>query len=181
MNMKIEVDVLTVLSNIDEMLGNESLLINKKVTNESLPYNSEIFDFWISKEDEDYKKIGKPGIYVFKMKDECPLNEFDSVEYAPKTNAELNGESFVKNDILYLGKSESNLAKRLEEHIKGPSSKKTYALRLNDSKREHIIGNFDLYCFILKDKFNRHSKLILSTVESYLHDNLKPKVGSKRA
>ena len=120
-----------------------------------------------------------PGIYVFKIIEEQIIEDFDSVEYGAKTNYNFSGR-FEEGKVLYLGKAEDSLKKRLEEHIKGPSSKNTYSLRLSNGTRNRLFGKIALYIFELKKEYCDYKKIILSTVESQLHELCKPVVGTSR-
>ena len=110
------------------------------------------------------------------------MPNFNEVNNAPRINKktckEWNGY-FCDKEILYLGKSESNVSKRLSEHISGTSSDSNYALKLDDENRKALLGNVEVFVFKLKPKYQDYKKTILSAVESRLHDELFPKVGSK--
>ena len=119
------------------------------------------------------------GIYVFMMINNTPVNNFNYVNYGAKTNNNLNGSNFSVNKCFYLGKSENSLVKRLNEHlIDSPST--TYSLKLDDINRQHVRGNISLYTFVLRNVYLNYKKIILSVVESFLHDSLTPMVGTIR-
>lgn len=119
------------------------------------------------------------GVYVFMMIKNTPVNKFNAVNYGAKTNNNLNGTTFPVSKCFYLGKSENSLLERLKEHLT-KSSSTTYSLKLNDVNRQHVLGNISLYTFVLRNEYLDYKKIILSVVESFLHDSLAPMVGSKR-
>ena len=119
-----------------------------------------------------------PAIYVFRMAKDVSKAKFDDVTYGAKTNSNLKGAKFEKDCFLYLGKAE-NVQKRLDEHL-GGADKAPYSLKLGHANRNHLLGNVELYVFYLKKDFEPYALTILSSVESHLHDLLKPCVGTKR-
>lgn len=186
--MQINVELNELLKAIDNTFDDEVNVISKCIINGG-PYNSEIFEKIGPKVvrrpiDDKYGTDG-PGVYIFRIKTQNPIRvpNFNKVNNAPKINGKICGKwdgHFLNNDILYLGKSESNVSERLSEHISGPSSDSTYALKLNDENRKALLDNVEVFVFELKSKYQVYAKTILSAVESKLHDKLLPKVGSKR-
>lgn len=148
-------------------------------------FDSELFELKHNKIKIDCitnkNKEKKSGIYIFIVSSKFTINcdEFDSVTYAAKTNDRLKKNTFIENDCFYLGKSESDILGRISEHLNNETTK-TYSLRLNSESREFVINKIHLFTFVLKDDFIKYKKLLLPTIESYLHELLKPKVGSKR-
>lgn len=187
--MNIDIDLKAVLLSIDDFFDKETTnIVNNLNSLES--YSSDIFDgkqFNVSI--ISMNKVNKPGLYIFRINSQTPIqvNGFDSVKNAPKLNQknhEILGiqksDAFKNQDILYLGKSEENVSKRLSEHISNPTSKSTYALRLGHQNRNMLNGKFEVIVFELKEKYKKFAKTILSSIESRLHDKLNPRVGSKR-
>lgn len=121
----------------------------------------------------------KCGIYVFMMVNDTLINNFNDVNYGAKTNKNLTDSYFPSNKCFYLGKSETDIEERIMEHL-SQSSSTTYSLKLDDINRQHVKGNIALYAFVLKNEFMEFKKIILSVVESFLHDSLTPMVGTKR-
>ena len=80
------------------------------------------------------------------------------------------------NDILYVGKSHE-INKRIREHTIRASDR-TYSLRLFEPDRTVFNGKYKIYIF--KCLNEKYFKMILSTIESILHEKLTPIVGSKR-
>lgn len=187
--MKIEVDVNAgdLLESINELCKNEATKIRDSINSKS----SFVSDVFILKDNASKlnhitAKNTDVGIYIFIVTANVPLNgsgvaDFDSVSYAAKTNNKLKGRTFKSSDCLYLGKSETNLYKRIEEHTCVPSGPKTYSLRLGTTERQHVKSSLRLYTFTLKNEFKKYKKVLLPIVEGYLHDFMLPKVGSKRA
>ena len=135
-----------------------------------------------------------PGIYVFVITPESgetiPVpDNFNDTPYAPNLSKKREyydatsnkPTDFRKGQVLYLGKSESDLKYRLNQHINEPSSSKTYALKLSSNERTRLLGNLTCVCFVLKEDLQKYGKTILPAIESHLHDKLLPRVGSKRS
>lgn len=187
--MNIDIGLKAVLVSIDDFFDEETLNIVNNL-NSLGSYSSDIFDgkqFNVSK----IYMIGgnRPGLYIFRINSQMPIqvNKFDAVDNAPKLNQKNHrilgikkSDDFKNLEILYLGKSEENVYKRLIEHISNPKSKSTYALRLGHQNRNMLNGKLDLFVFELKEEYREFAKTILSSIESRLHDKLYPRVGSKR-
>lgn len=186
--MQINVELNELLKAIDNTFDDEVNAIGKCIINVGA-YNSEIFEKIgpkvVGSSIEDKFGTNQPGIYIFRIKTQNPIRvpNFNEVNNAPRINKKTRkkrNDYFHDKEILYLGKSESNVSERLSEHIFGPSSDSTYALKLNDENRNALLGNVEVFVFELKSKYQVYTKTILSAVESKLHDKLLPKVGSKR-
>lgn len=154
-----------------------------KYIKSDIPFKSDIFKEIVI-EDISKQSISKlddsPAIYVFKTTDSLVLNinNFDNVTYGAKINIEsdINEISININDILYVGKSHE-INKRIKEHIIS-TGKRTYSLSLFEPERKDFNGKYKIYVF--KCLNEKYFKMILSTVESILHEKLNPIVGSKR-
>lgn len=172
------------LNNINEKLLKEAELIKQIVVGNQNDVSLKLFEkytrFEKVKKEPNLETDG-PGIYVFRISTNksIPVLNFDTVQYGAKTNIHC-GSSFENENILYLGKTEESLESRLKEHISNPGGRKTYSLRLSDPARCHLLGHIDLYIFRLKNEYFAYKKIILSTIESRLHDICEPVVGTSR-
>lgn len=165
---------------IEDLLKEETNKIVEYYKNDNKHFNSNVFDVQVLKEytDENLDNCSKePAIYIFKIINDVTIedNKFNNVLYGAKTNFE--GNEFKIGDTLYVGKS-FDIKKRLIEHtIK--AGDKTYSLRLFEKYRNSILNNsFNIYIFKCLNK--DYYKMILSIVETNLHEILQPKVGTKR-
>jgi hypothetical protein len=131
-----------------------------------------------------YKETrGRRGVYVFVMKDECDdMKDFYLSHGAQHNNGD---KPLKKGDTLYVGKS-YKIGVRIREHHSA-NNVSPNSLKLNHETRKRLIGKYQIFCFLLKkdyhstgDKKNMFQNLILGSVESFLHERLKPKVGSSR-
>ncbi len=116
------------------------------------------------------------GIYVFcsnKTEIKIPKN-FDNVNYGAK----LNEGNENANRCLYVGKS-YDLKKRIKEHL-SEKDKSPYSLKCSHPNREQLFTNSKVYIFELKDELVEHKELILPTIEGFLHEMLKPQIGTPR-
>lgn len=170
------------LIEIERKLNNESTnIINYVVTVDNSSFGSEIFEpvklNKINKSNVDSLADG-PAIYIFKMIHDVDIaiSEFNQVNYGAKTSAKC--KKIKKDDILYLGKS-FKIKTRIKQHTI-ECGDKTYSLRLFDEKRRKLNNNYVIYIFKLKTDYVKHSQVILSSVETFLHEKLNPKVGSRR-
>ncbi|MCA1042937.1 hypothetical protein [Bacillus toyonensis] len=134
------------------------------------------------------------GIYIFYIKpkknqklsnleeqwanhrDTCTKNKIPKVNasYAEKSNN-------CMGNVLYLGKSESNLGGRLREHIK-KCAKSTYALKLYafPNRLDYDIS-YECYYFEKKeDNSAVTQKILLTLIEKNLHTKLNPIIGTSR-
>lgn len=176
-------------------------LINKTYTNEiNLPsdYSEKLHFFeeliFTDKDiQESTNKVlydytnGRRAIYLFKMKDDYKIAR--ALDFYVKNGAPLNSpnrKNFPKDSILYLGKSAKGVGVRIRQHFSSTEASPS-SLKLGHKNRSGLLGKIDLYIFLLKDKYhstpgdiNIHQNIILSTVESTLHDKLEPLVGSSR-
>ena len=179
-----------VLKSIDKFFDDEVDKIANNL-NSIDEYPSEVFNGGVEKNvsaSTQFKTTG-PGIYIFRMNNTVKNQNscFDKVSVAPKLNGKNHSKLRIKKDsdflvdqILYLGKSEESVLNRLNEHITYDGNHKTYALKLSDKNRFNVLGNIDVFVFELKEEYREFAKTILSSIESRLHDNLDPRVGSKR-
>lgn len=129
----------------------------------------------------------KAGVYIFIISDIDIIDkdEFDKVSKGSKTNEmyELvkDGEEYT----LYIGKSK-NLKSRIQEHFNDNADSTPYSLKLNTTQRKKLINEDNkLYVFLLKDPYGKEStidikNIIISSVESLLHNKLCPIVGTRR-
>ena len=96
-----------------------------------------------------------------------------------KLDIDVNSD-FIDGQVLYLGKTEESLFDRLTEHINGDDSKRTYSLKLSDNNRKSLKSKIKILVFKLNEDYEKYAKTVLSSIESRLHDELHPRVGSKR-
>ena len=185
----IGIDCLSVLKSVDGCFEQEAKSIFTHIK-QPYKYQSDFFDVQkISVLSNTIIPEMTSGVYVFVINSKTPIKQsnFIAVNYSPQFNNSNHkrlgikrGDDFKNGEILYLGKSEKKLKKRLEEHIGQPKGKNTYALRLGDKNRQLLYGKLDLYVFTLKNEYKKYSKTILSSVESFLHDIACPRMGTKR-
>lgn len=181
--MKLETSSEDIFQSVESSLRNEASIILQMIYN-NVKVTSNLFDVIDFSNQSCTAKENDIGIYVFMMIKTTPVDFnslcFNDTKYGAKTNRNLSSTSFLVGDCLYLGKSETGISARVAEHM-NPTSTTTYSLRLNAMERQHVINNVGIYTFVLKKEYEKYKKLILPVVEGYLHDNLHPKVGSKRA
>ena len=124
----------------------------------------------------------RPGIYIFKANRCFSLDKsrFNSVPCASKTNKNLIANQISSGSIVYIGKSETSVAKRIDQHIKKCGSS-VYSLRLFNSARAQLIKSLFLDVYYLKQEYSKnYAKFLLTEVEQRLFDVLKPIIGSRR-
>ncbi|MFV0520239.1 MAG: hypothetical protein ACK5LY_08180 [Lachnospirales bacterium] len=88
----------------------------------------------------------------------------------------------VQNKFIpfYLGKTESSLAKRLNEHFGLDNlSKSTYALKLNILKKDLSDYKF-MVCYYELNELGDDLNYLIDKIEKYLHNNIKPICGTSR-
>ena len=119
------------------------------------------------------------GVYIFRVLETRPIDSttFNDVEYSSKLR-NRDATSIDEKKIFYLGKSQ-NLAKRLNEHLFN-SSRTTYSLKMNDSKRSGFMSSLEVVIFELKAEYQIHDLIILGSIETILHKYETPYVGSAR-
>lgn len=117
-----------------------------------------------------------PAIYIFYSENEIENIEpsFNEVGYGSKARLK---EDRSKN-FIYLGKSYT-VKERIEEHLSSDESS-PYSLKYNHENRKNVLKNTVLYIFELKEEFKEYKEVILSTIETNLHINCKPMIGSGR-
>ena len=143
-----------------------------------------VYSFSTLEELEKLNLRARRGIYVFKLKSNVTLS--DDFNLTP-CGATLNDDNknLTANDILYLGKSKS-VKVRLKQHFSENSSSPN-SLKLGADNRQNLLGTFTCYIFTMDSIYNSTDgnknvaeNIILGSVEDLLHDELKPKVGSRR-
>ncbi len=176
---------------LDELFGNESNKIDKCVKDPSYKYESKLFELTLNGHKIDDKqnlesKKG-PGIYIFMIDYDSKnnqlvslTNEFNKVKYGAKAKKTFVNKKIENSTILYLGKDEENIFKRINEHLY-ECSEPTYSLRIFDEKRKDLSDKIIIYAFVLNDGFQKYKKTILSDIENRLHLLLNPIVGSRRS
>ena len=119
-----------------------------------------------------------PAIYLFYSKDKIVKIEpsFNDVKYGSKAKHKNKKDS--SEHIVYLGKSYT-VRERIIEHLASEDSS-PYSLKYNHEKRKDVLKNTVLYVFELKNDFAEYKEVILSTIETNLHINCKPMIGSGR-
>jgi hypothetical protein len=172
-NMKelISKDILSEVNDVDLIFFDKLFVTEKNI---DAIYNKDL-----------YKETrGKRAVYIFKIIKDLHFNHSIYIQKAAPPR-DLNLRDYSINDILYVGKSLSVGPRIREHHSETPSD--TSSLVLGSSKRSFLIGNYRLYIFSLKKEYvstGKHpfifEKLILSGVESILHEKLLPKLGSSR-
>ena len=176
---------------LDELFGNESNKIDKCVKDPSYKYESKLFELTLNghkiddKQNLESKK--DPGIYIFMIDYDNKnnqlvslTNEFNKVKYGAKAKKTFVNKKIENGTILYLGKDEDNILKRINEHLY-KCSHNTYTLRVFDEKRKDLSDKIIIYAFVLNDGFQKYKKTILSDIENRLHLLLNPIVGSRRS
>jgi len=189
MAVKLRVDLNAVLDSVDEYLESEAQQLVLVVTEDEQQLKEDsLFTFVDCMKIENMDSFVDennckdcPGVYIFKLTENVQIGTFNDTNYASQIKEEfvLSKQDFDKNEILYLGKSENDIATRINQHIKN-NTEKTYSLRLNDNDRKHLYGKLKVYIFVLKKEYKKYNKVIVAGVEGYLHKSLKPVVGSKR-
>ncbi len=81
-------------------------------------------------------------------------------------------------NYIYLGKS-YKLCDRLTEHFL-KQSKSTYSLKYAANERKDLLGKLDIFVFILKENYKDYQDIVLSSIETILHEKSSPLVGSPR-
>ena len=187
MGVKIDVELDYVLKLVDDFLKKEADKLVNYIKNGTSINRASIFfadkpksidgDESVFKENID---ANSSGVYVFVVTEPVTLkrDEFNKVAYASPMKENFNGK-FLGNDTLYVGKSENEIYKRVNSHIVN-NVEKTYLLRLNDKYRKKLYKKTKVYVFVLKEEYQKYAKMIVASVEGYLHKNLEPKVGTKR-
>ena len=175
-------DIKTKLSDITVRLLEES----KEVANLQ-DYKGELFDlktYSVVLTDGNYLingqiEEGVTAIYIFYSSNGLRYVDltFNAIQYAAKTNANFKDEENKKH-FVYLGKS-LDVKSRIEEHLES-EDKSPYSLKYNHKDRNNQIGETTLFIFCLKQDFHKYKELILSTIETYLHQSCKPIIGSRR-
>ena len=158
------------------------------IESSSKSFKSGLFDsayeFRTEKELEKLSLRAKRGVYVFLMTNQVTLA--DKFNWT-KCGSTLNDDNKVinKNEILYLGKSKS-IKTRLKQHFSNTESSPN-SLKLNTELRKNLLGNFVVYLFTMDDEYksvpskrNEAENIILGSVEDLLHEDLEPRVGSRR-
>ncbi len=132
----------------------------------------------IEVKDEDSLKNGK-GIYIFYNKEGISVSDrdkFNDVKYGAKIDSKQNMK--ISHNVIYLGKS-NNLFKRIKEH-RSRDDKLPYSLKINNKNRKELKNGLEIFIFKIRKEYEKYSNIILGTIESYLHDNMEPFVGSRR-
>ena len=193
MESKIEIDLLTVLESIDKYFELQAKNLSRLVTDgEALPKDS-LFEFDscvpIESCEEQFEfQDGKkhPGVYVFQITSLVTINPSKGKFNSPVSNAARLKAKYAKrkyfdvHDIVYLGKDETNVVTRINQHVAPGNNTTTSSLRLNDPNRRHLYGKLQVYVFVLKGEYKKYAKTIVSSVERHLHNQLNPMVGTIR-
>lgn len=171
-----------ILNTFQSTIDNEIIHIKNYFTNRK-QYNGLIF-----KEPEVFKcgqiqkfteEIVKEGVYIFRVLQTKSIDWkiFNDVDYSSKLR---NKQTTIieGNKTFYLGKSQ-NLDKRLNEHLFN-SSKTTYSLKMDDPNRSAHLPNLEVIIFELKPEYKNHDLIILGSIETILHKDETPYVGSAR-
>mgnify|MGYP003321370661 CR=1 FL=1 len=126
------------------------------------------------------------GLYVFRFCSDIVVDKekFNKVKYAcPKMKR--NDNSLVikarKGGVLYLGKSEGKIKDRINQHIIWKEErKKTSSLRLAHRNRAKNKLHLEVAVFYLNPSYKMYEKILLTGVESCLHEKLNPECGSSK-
>ena len=107
------------------------------------------------------------------------FNEVKFGSKAKKKNIKIgDNEERTRGRYIYLGKSYT-VQQRIKEHLESEDGS-PYSLKYNHENRKNVLQNSTLYVFELKDKFVEYREIILSTIETILHIECQPIIGSKR-
>lgn len=180
--------LLVFLKNIDKSISTEADKI--KMFLESKQYQSNLFNqpmsFCIKGANPIPSQKDISGIYIFYIANKISIkniSEFNNVHHATKIKNKKN-QVFVDldiGDVLYVGKSEDELISRINQHITFSGDEETYSLKLNSKDRKFLLDSYITVCYFeLNSQYDDYKKIILPSVESYLHSCLKPKIGSAK-
>jgi hypothetical protein len=134
--------------------------------------------------------LDKMGIYIFKsdvglnilddnkIVDKLKLKKFNSIYHSAQIYKNKINLIINEHKVFYLGKS-FNLKVRINEHCSNSEVADTYSLKMQTTNRANYF-NCNFYIFILKEEFIDYASLILSSIESNLHESLNPIIGSSR-
>jgi hypothetical protein len=123
--------------------------------------------------------VQKEGVYIFRVLNTRAIDPdvFNNVDYSSKLRNRKTTSIDAKKTF-YLGKSQ-NLYKRLNEHLFN-SSKTTYSLKMNDGNRSGFTKDLEVMIFELQSDYQNHDLIILGSIETILHKDEVPYVGSAR-
>lgn len=191
-NLSVKLSVDELMKQFETLLSDDvvkiSNAIKTKYTTRVNHFDSNFFNSILFFQDEIDQNVdnkfylqcrGKRAIYIYVMNTNVPtINGFDPMNYASSRNSNT-GTDFKIDDVLYVGKTNS-LIKRTHNHfmktLSSPGS-----LKLGVYPRNTLLKKFDIYAFILKDKYNnKYENMVLGSIESELHSILKPLVGTSR-
>ncbi len=192
MGVKVGIELISVLESINLRFKKEAKDVSNYVRNGSCLAENSMFSYdgnmiikgVCDKFKTKYDK-NRAGIYVFEIVNQVNIDNteegFNATSNSAKIKKGIIGKgktTFEPKEILYLGKKEKDIANRINEHIclEGTTS----SLKLNDANRCHLYQNVRVYAFVLKEEYNNYAKVIVSGVESHLHEILKPLVGTSR-
>lgn len=147
-------------------------------------YHSDVFDqpfVFDTLADRPQKLWGRRGVYVFMIKKEVPLTTeqvrtWNKIIGAGFTNWRQG--SLKEGDCLYVGSSTTSLFSRIRQHFIADGEQA--ALRLSDPRRSVVLDSVRVYAFPAKKIYNKHYRLLVTTVESFLHEALRPKAGGSK-
>ena len=181
-------ELLDFLKNIDKSISTEAEKI--KTFLESKQYQSNLFNqptsFDIKGDDPISSQKEISGVYIFYISNKVGIkniSEFNDVHHATKIKKKRNQISVNLDigDVLYVGKSEDELTARINQHITFSGNEETYSLKLNSPGRNFLLDRYiTVYYFELNSQYDDYKKIILPTVERYLHSYLNPKIGSAK-
>lgn len=181
-------ELLDFLKNIDKSISTEAEKI--KTFLESKHYQSNLFNqpnyFDINGDSPIPSQKEISGIYIFYIAKKVSIknmSEFNDVYHATKIKKKKNQVSVDLDigDVLYVGKSEDELISRINQHITFSGNEETYSLKLNSPDRIFLLDSYiTIYYFELNSQYDEYKKIILPSVECYLHSCLKPKIGSAK-
>lgn len=121
---------------------------------------------------------------MFKILSKVRINKkrLDNVKHAARVNDDIvkHSKYFIKDKVLYLGKSESDVLKRVRTHVKSGKKGITASLRISHPNRQHLFGHISEQMFFLKNEYHEYTAEILGIIERKLHDSFCPYVGSRR-
>ena len=170
----IEKDVKIIINIVNE---NKETSLGDKI-------NGTLFDSYMVVNNDIVEKkykdrvYGRRGVYVFKMIDDYEVDkDFNKYPYSVKPK-DVNKKKFVKDEILYVGKSNS-LITRTHQHY-SDTAQTPYSLKLGWDIRKELKEKSIMVLFFLKKEYKDFGNVIIPITEEMLHEKLKPLTGSPR-
>ena len=156
---------------------------NRKIFSDELISGVYVLDAKSTQWGDRSKLKGKYGVYIFRTKSEIDVSREQFREYNDVSGCQIHKFTchYVSGECFYVGSCyQVSLYRRYNQHYSNTDSGLS-ALKLSMDCRKWLKDSLEMLVFVLSPQYKgQYRRLLITSLESCLHERLEPIAGSSR-